>query len=407
MASKRCIIVGASHAAAQVAPTLRQRGWDGAITIIGNEYFLPYHRPPLSKDFLSGSKSIESTLIRPPSMYQDAKIRIALGMTVDSIDRENNCLILDDGHPVPYDNLVLTVGARVRKVNIPGSNLQGVFYLRDINDVQKIRQFTDKTKKAVIIGGGYIGLETASSLRKLEMDVTVLEAMPRILKRVTTAEVSNFYARIHGEEGVKIVVDTQVKAIIGGDAVESVECEDGSSYPADLVIIGVGVIPNTELAANAGLEVDNGIVVDEFGRTSDKNILAAGDCTSHYNPIYKRQVRLESVQNAIDQATVVAKTLCGDLKPYSALPWFWSDQYDVKLQIAGLNQGYDEVVIRGDIENGRSFAAFYLRDGKLLAVDAVNRPREFMLGKRLIAGEIAVDISKLGDECVDLKEMLC
>ena len=406
MASNRCIIVGASHAAAQVAPTLRQHGWDGTITIMGNEYFLPYHRPPLSKDFLSGTKSIENIMIRPPATYEKAGIRFALGTTVDGIDRDNKCLILDDGHPVPYDKLVLTVGARVRRVEIPGIELEGVFYLRDINDVQQIRHFTDKAKSAVIVGGGYIGLETASSLRKLGMEVTVLEAMPRVLQRVTAPEVSSFYSRIHAEEGVNLVTDTQVEAIIGEKEVEAVVCSDGKSYPADLVVVGVGVIPNTELASAAGLAVDNGIVVDEYARTSDEDILAAGDCTSHLNPIYGRQLRLESVQNAIDQATVAARTVCGELQPYSALPWFWSDQYDLKLQIAGLNQGYTDVVIRGDIEGSRSFAAFYLREGKLLAVDAVNRPKEFMLGKKLITGEIDVDVTRLGDDSVGLKEML-
>lgn len=406
MATKRCIIVGASHAAAQVAPTLRQHGWEGSITIIGNEYFLPYHRPPLSKDFLSGAKGIQDIIVRPPSVYQNAGIRFALGITVDGIDRDDRCLILDDGHPVPYDKLVLTTGARVRKIDIPGADLQGVFYLRDINDVQQIRHFTDKAKSAVIVGGGYIGLETASSLRKLGMEVTVLEAMPRVLQRVTASQVSDFYSRIHREEGVDIVTGAQVEAIEGEEDVEAVVCSDGTRYPADLVVIGVGVIPNTELASSAGLAVDNGIVVDEFARTSDEDILAAGDCTSHVNPIYGRRVRLESVQNAIDQATVAAKTVCGELQPYSALPWFWSDQYDLKLQIAGLNQGYTDVVIRGDIEASRSFAAFYLRDGKLLAVDAVNRPREFMLGKKLILGEIDVDVTRLEDDGADLKDLL-
>lgn len=406
MAGKRCVIVGASHAAAQVAPSLRQNGWEGSIAIIGDEYFLPYHRPPLSKDYLSGSKSIEDIMIRPPATYRKAGIKFALGITVDGIDRSEKCLLLDDGHPIPYDKLILTVGARVRKIEIPGAELGGVFYLRDINDVQQIKGHTGKAKNAVIIGGGYIGLETAASLRKLGMDVTVLEAMPRVLQRVTAAEVSNFYSRVHGEEGVSIVTGTQVAAIEGEKDASAVLCEDGTRYPADLVIVGVGVTPNTELAASAGLEIDNGIVVDEFARTSDEDILAAGDCTSHYNPIYQRRLRLESVQNANDQAVVAAKTVCGELQPYTALPWFWSDQYDLKLQIAGLNQGYTDVVIRGDIENSRSFAAFYLQSGKLLAVDAVNSPREFMLGKKLIAGGVEVDAARLADDSVDIKELL-
>ena len=406
MSKEKCVIVGASHAAAQVAPALRQQGWEGSITIIGNEYFLPYHRPPLSKDFLSGSKNIDNIMIRPPAIYQKSAIRFALGMTVESIDRNKKFLMLEDGHPVPYDKLVLTVGARVRKIDIPGTDLQGVFYLRDLNDVQQIKHFTGQEKKAVIVGGGYIGLETAASLRSLGMDVTVLEAMPRVLQRVTAPEVSEFYARIHQEEGVNIVTDTQVESIDGEKDVEAVVCSDGTRFDADLVIIGVGVIPNTELAESAGLTVDNGIVVDEYARTSDPDVLAAGDCTSHWNPIYQRQIRLESVQNALDQATVAASSICGNLKAYSALPWFWSDQYDLKLQIAGLNQGYTDVVVRGDINSGRSFAAFYLKDDTILAVDAVNSPREFMLGKKLIINKTNVDVRKLRDENIALKELV-
>jgi len=406
MAKQHCIIVGASHAAAQVAPTLRQQGWEGTITVIGQEYFLPYHRPPLSKDFLSGTKSIDNILIRQPAVYEKSRIRFALGITVSAIDRANKRITLDDNEHVAYDKLVLTVGARVRKIDIPGADLPGVFYLRNINDVLQIKHFTGKAKNAVIVGGGYIGLETAASLRKLGMDVTVLEAMPRVLQRVTAPEVSSFYTRVHNEEGVRIVTDTQVEAITGGKGAEAVVCKNGDTFPADLVIIGVGVIPNTELAADAGLAVDNGIVVDEYARTSDYDILAAGDCTSHFNPIYNRQLRLESVQNALDQATIAALTICGKEKPYSALPWFWSDQFDLKLQIAGLNQGYTDVVIRGDIQGGRSFAAFYLQDNRVLAVDAINRPQEFMLGKRFITEKKVVDAAQLSDESKPLKDLL-
>lgn len=406
MTTQKCIIVGASHAAAQLAPALRQQGWEGSITIIGNEYFLPYHRPPLSKDFLSGAKSLDDLMIRPPATYEKSKIRIVLGATVDKIDRANKQIVLDDGSRADYDKLVLTTGARVRKIPIPGSDLPGVFYLRDINDVQKIKQFTGKAKNAVIIGGGYIGLETGASLRKLGMDVTVLEAMPRILQRVTAPEVSEFYARVHEEEGVKIVTEAQIEGIEGEKDVERVVMKNGDSYPAELVIIGVGVMPNVELAEEAGLKVDNGIAVDEFAQTSDENILAAGDCTSHYNPIYDRNIRLESVQNAVDQSTIAAKTICGKPEAYNALPWFWSDQFDLKLQIAGLSQGYTDVIIRGDIKNSRSFAAFYLKDGQLLAVDAVNKPQEFMIGKRLITGKIAIDATKLADEQIPMKELL-
>jgi len=405
-AKSRCIIIGASHAAAQLAPTLRQQGWTGSISMISNEYSLPYHRPPLSKDYLAGAKNAEQILIRPATIYNKCDIGITMGVTAATIDRRNKQLQLEDGMTMDYDKLVLTTGARVRKIDIPGVDLDGVFYLRDLNDAQQIKLSTGANKRAVIIGGGYIGLETASALRKLGMQVTVLEAMPRILQRVTAPEVAAFYARIHKEEGVEIVADVQAISISGDKQVESVQCHNGTEYKADLVIIGVGVIPNTALAEQAGLTIDNGIVVDEYARTSDENILAAGDCTSHYNPIYQRHLRLESVQNALDQATVAASTICGNLKPYSALPWFWSDQYDLKLQIAGLSQGYTDVVVRGDIEGSRSFAAFYMREGKLLAVDAVNRPQDFMVGKRLILQGNQIDPGQLADDNLPLKTLL-
>ena len=405
-AKSRCIIIGASHAAAQLAPTLRQQGWTGSISMISNEYSLPYHRPPLSKDYLAGAKNAEQILIRPATIYNKCDIGITMGVTAATIDRRNKQLQLEDGMTMDYDKLVLTTGARVRKIDIPGVDLDGVFYLRDLNDAQQIKLSTGANKRAVIIGGGYIGLETASALRKLGMQVTVLEAMPRILQRVTAPEVAAFYARIHKEEGVEIVADVQAISISGDKQVESVQCHNGTEYKADLVIIGVGVIPNTALAEQAGLTIDNGIVVDEYARTSDENILAAGDCTSHYNPIYQRHLRLESVQNALDQATVAASTICGNLKPYSALPWFWSDQYDLKLQIAGLSQGYTDVVVRGDIEGSRSFAAFYMRECKLLAVDAVNRPQDFMVGKRLILQGNQIDPGQLADDNLPLKTLL-
>ncbi len=404
---QRCIIIGASHAAAQAAPTLRQQGWEGSITVIGEEYFLPYHRPPLSKDFLSGSKHLEQLLIRQPAVYKKAKIRFLLGLRVEGLDTENKQITLEDGEHTRYDKLILAVGARVRKLPIPGSDKSGVFYLRDISDVQQIKNFTGHNKKAVIIGGGYIGLETAASLRQLGMEVTVLEALPRVLQRVTAPEISEFYTRVHREEGVEILTDTSVDAIEGERNVQSVVCSNGRTLEADLVVIGVGIVPNTEIAEAAGLEVDNGIVVDEYARTSDPDIFAVGDCTSHISEIYdRRRIRLESVQNAVDQATVAAHTICGKDKPYNSLPWFWSDQYDIKLQIAGLSQNYTDVVIRGDIENSRSFAAFYLENGRLLAVDAINRPQEFMLCKRLISEGKSVDPEQLADDSYDLKKLL-
>lgn len=404
--SQTCVIIGASHAAAQLAPTLRKEGWEGRIIIVGEEPTIPYHRPPLSKTFLSGEKSLDDIYIRPQIVYENAEIEFQLNTRVDAIDRDNKTLALNNGDSLAYDKLALTVGSRVRKVDLPGIELGGINYLRDVNNVEHIRTRMVAGKKAVIVGGGYIGLETAAVLRQLGMEVTVLEMMERVLQRVTAPEVSEFFNRIHEEEGVNICCGVGVTAFEGSKDVEKVICSDGNDYAADLVIIGVGIVPNMELAQAAGLEVNNGIVVDEYARTSDADIVAAGDCTFHENALYGRTIRLESVQNATEQARVAAITLCGKEQSYDALPWFWSDQYDLKLQIAGLSQGYDELIIRGDRENSRSFAAFYLQDGVIISVDAVNRASEFMMGKRLITGKVAVDKVQLADENVSMKELI-
>ena len=406
MTDQSCLIIGASHAAAQLAPSLRQQGWKGRIVVIGEEDRLPYHRPPLSKTFLAGEQSFDDILIRPAAAYEKAEVEFMSSSRVEAIDRDNKTVALSNGESLSYDKLALTVGSWVRKITLPGVDLGGVHYLRDAEDVERIRPYIEAGKKAVIVGGGYIGLETAAVLNKLGMQVTVLEMMPRILQRVTAPEVSAFYSRIHEEEGVTIVTDVAAKEIEGSQQVEAIVCQDGNRYPADLVIIGVGIVPNVELADAAGLSVDNGIVVDEYARTSDPDIVAAGDCTWHYNPVYDRHLRLESVQNATDQARTAAATICGELKAYNALPWFWSDQYDLKLQIAGLSQSYDDLVVRGDIDNSRSFAAFYLQQGKIIAVDAVNRPQEFMIGKRLITDGKMVDPEQLADDAIAMKEIL-
>lgn len=403
--SETCVIIGASHAAAQLAPTLRQEGWQGRIIVVGEEEVIPYHRPPLSKAFLSGEKTLDDIYIRPHSVYETNEIEFMLGTRAEGINRSTKELSLSSGESLSYDKLALTLGSRVRKVDLPGVDLEGIYYLRDVSDVDGIRSHVGKGKKAVIVGGGYIGLETAAVLRQQGMEVTVLEMMDRVLQRITVPEVSEFYQRIHAEEGVNIQCGVGVNAFQGKKSIESVVCSNGEEHQADLVVVGVGIVPNIELARAAGLEINNGIVVDEFARTSDENIVAAGDCTFHHNKLYARDIRLESVQNATDQARVAALTLCGKEKAYDALPWFWSDQYDLKLQIAGLSQGYDEVLIRGDIRSSRSFAAFYMQNETILSVDAVNKPPEFMMGKRLIMNKSVVDRDKLLDESVSMKDL--
>ena len=406
MNHERIVIVGGGHAAAQLVASLRQEGWAGGITLVSAEPVLPYHRPPLSKHYLSDGQHADEILIRPAQFYAGHDVDVNLGVRVCAIDRAEKCITLHNGARLAYHKLALTTGAVGRKLAIPGAALDGVLFLREIGDVDRIRQYAAPGKRAVILGGGYTGLEVAASLRKLGMAVTVVEASARVLQRVTAPEVSQFYARVHGEEGVQILTGVAPASIDGAVQVSGVTLADGAQLGADLVICGIGVVPETTLAHDAGLKVENGICVDEFARTSDPDIVAAGDCTSHYNRYYQRTLRLESVQNATDQAKTAAKTLCGKLESYASLPWFWSDQYDAKLQIAGLSQGYDQVVIRGDWQQGRSFAAFYFLKGKLLAVDAINRPKEFLLTRRLLTEGRSPDPALLGDESQQIQDLL-
>ena len=404
--SKNFIIAGASHAASMLAPTLRQQGWQGRIIVIGAEASIPYHRPPLSKDYLAGEKTLDEILIRPAKVYEKSEVEFILNTSVESINRDNKTVQLSNNETLPYDKLALTVGSKVRKVNLPGVDLTGVFYLRDLRDVERITPYINPGANAVIVGGGYIGLETAAVLNKKGMNVTVLEMMERVLQRVTAPVVSEFYTRIHEEEGVSIRCGVGVSGFRGNGRVAKVRCSDGSEFAADLVIIGVGILPNTALAEAAGLEVDNGIVVNDRAQTSDLDIFAAGDCTNHHNPIYDRRIRLESVQNVTDQSRVAAGAACGKEVSYNAVPWFWSEQYDLMLQIAGLSQGYDEIITRGDPDNSRSFAAFYLKSGRVIAVDAVNKPQEFMFSKKLIPLCKTVDKNRLSDTGTPIKELL-
>jgi len=403
---KNCVVIGASHAGSQFAFSLRQGGWKGDITIIGEEFDYPYHRPPLSKTFLSGEKKIQDILLRPPELYEKSGINIRLGERVKSIDRSNKSITTEDNNVIYYHKLVIATGARVREIPIPGSEIEGVCYLRNARDVNNIKNQVIPGKHAVIIGGGYIGLETAASLRKQGMEVTVIEAMSRILQRVTAPELSNFYKRIHLEEGVKIFEETVATEFKSIDEKINVLTSCGKSFLGDMVIVGIGVIPNVELANSAGLKVENGVEVNEFCQTSDFEIYAIGDVSWHYNKIYDRSLRLESVPNATEQAKIAALHINKKPKAYNSLPWFWSDQYNLKLQIAGLSNGYNDIVIRGDINKSRSFSAFYFKDNKLLAVDAVNSPREFMFTKMVLTKEQKLNKEILSDISLDLKSAI-
>ena len=403
---KNCVVIGASHAGSQFAFSLRQGGWKGDISIIGEEFDYPYHRPPLSKTFLSGEKKIQDILLRPPELYEKSGINIRLGERVKSIDRSNKSITTEDNNVIYYHKLVIATGARVREIPIPGSEIEGVCYLRNARDVNNIKSQVIPGKHAVIIGGGYIGLETAASLRKQGMEVTVIEAMSRILQRVTAPELSNFYKRIHLEEGVKIFEETVATEFKSIDEKINVLTSCGKSFLGDMVIVGIGVIPNVELANSAGLKVENGVEVNEFCQTSDSEIYAIGDVSWHYNKIYDRSLRLESVPNATEQAKIAALHINKKPKAYNSLPWFWSDQYNLKLQIAGLSNGYNDIVIRGDINKSRSFSAFYFKDNKLLAVDAVNSPREFMFTKMVLTKEQKLNKEILSDISLDLKSAI-
>jgi 3-phenylpropionate/trans-cinnamate dioxygenase ferredoxin reductase subunit len=402
--SETVVIVGAGHAAGQTAASLRQKGFSGRIIMIGDEDWVPYQRPPLSKAYLAGELETERLFFKPEKFWPEHDIETMLGVHVDAIDAAVKTLTLSNGHSVQYDKLVLATGSRARELPIPGNKLHGVHYLRNIDDVEKIQPAFKEGARLVIVGGGYIGLEVAAVGRKKGLDVTVLETENRVMNRVVATEISDFFQQMHTHEGVKLELGRRVKEIQGDDKVTSVKCADGFSVATDICIIGIGIIPNTEVAAAAGIKCSNGIVVDEYCQSSDPDIFAAGDCTRHPNPILGRHLRLESVHNAIEQGKTVAASIVGAPAAYAQVPWFWSDQYNVKLQIVGITEGYDQFVIRGKPDE-RSFAAFYLQNGKLLAVDAINSPREFMLGKKLVAAGARFDIAELGDADKDFKEL--
>ena len=402
--SKRIVIAGAGHAAGQVVASLQQHKFDGQIALVGDEPYLPYQRPPLSKKFLAGEMPAERLYVKPASFYEDAGVELHLDTTIEALDRETRSLSVSNGDPVSYDALVLALGSRVRRLPVSGTDLEGVHYLRSITDVEAIRADFDKGRRLVVIGAGYIGLEVAAVARQAGLDVTVIEMEDRVMSRVVSPEISDYYQIEHANQGVKLQLSTGVEGINGKKRVKSVTTSDGEEIPADVVVIGVGIEPNTALARDAGLDVDNGIVVDDHCRTSDPRIYAIGDCTMHPYGIYGRSLRLESVHNALEQAKTAVANICGIDTAYNQVPWFWSDQYDLKLQIAGLSEGYDDVVIRGNPAE-RSFSCLYLREGQLIAVDAINAPRDFVQSKQLIADGTILDADRLADSDVTLKEL--
>ena len=400
------VIVGAGQAAVQAIDTLRRHHFGGRLTLIGAEPQLPYQRPPLSKKYLAGALARERLLLRPASFYAQHAVETRLGRRVEAIERREQRLRLDDGTSVAYDALLLSTGSRPRPLAVPGTDLEGVFSLRTVADAERIRPALTSGARLVIVGGGYIGLEAAATAQELGAAVTVLELAPRLIGRVTCNAVSDFYAAEHERHGVRIVYGAQVQAIAAHrtqQRVRAVITEDGQEYAADAVLLGVGAVPASELASNAGLSCEDGIRVDEYCRTTDPAIYAAGDCANLPSPHYGRRLRLESVDNAFEQGASAALNLLGQATVHDKVPWFWSDQYDLKLVIVGISAGYDEVVLRGDPAS-RAFTACYLREGELIALDSINTPKDQLAARKLIPARARPDRARLADPGLTLQQ---
>jgi 3-phenylpropionate/trans-cinnamate dioxygenase ferredoxin reductase subunit len=399
------LIIGGGQAGAQAIDTLRREGFGGRLVLIGGEPELPYQRPPLSKKYLSGEMPADRLLFRHRTFYDEHRIELKLGRQAVRLDAAARQVELADGEKLTYDRLLLCLGAESRRLTCPGATLPGVHYLRGLADVAPIQAGFKPQARVVIIGGGYIGLETAATSRKMGCEVTVLEMADRVMNRVVAPGVSQYFAQEHGSHGVTIICDTRVVCLEGRERVEHVVCADGTRHAADLVIVGVGAVATTELAGAAGLACDNGIVVDEFCRTSDAAIYAAGDCTNHPSPRFGRRVRLESVDNAFEQAKTAALNMLDRPVAHDRVPWFWSDQFDNKLLIVGLSQDHDRQVLRGDPAS-RSFSVCYLKGRELLAVEAVNHSKDYMAARKLIAERALMNLDKLADSGLGLKEAI-
>ena len=406
---KTCVIVGASHAGVNFAFALRGKGWEGRIILFDGDPLLPYHRPPLSKDFLTREKEMDRILLKPAQSYESKDISLQLGVWVKAIKPQEKYILLADNSQQAYDTLVLATGARPFIPPIPGiDSAKQVFPLRNAEDAQEIRAcFSSLDKKEiVIIGGGFIGLEVAASLRKLGAEVTVLEREDRILSRVTNETISTYFTDLHTQQGVRICVGkdiTHIKVSLGGNRIF---CADGTDYYAEMVVVGTSIRVRSELAEEAGLEVKNGICVDETAQTRDTSIYAIGDCSYHYNPYYDRSHRLESVQNASEQAVVAAAVICGQEAIYDSIPWFWSHQYTAKLQMVGLMEGADEVVVRHESSTEGQLSTWYFKDDRLLAVHAVNHPKAFALGRKFISQGKKIDRNMLAEPTTELQPSL-
>jgi 3-phenylpropionate/trans-cinnamate dioxygenase ferredoxin reductase subunit len=404
--SVRVLIVGAGHAGGSVAAFLRQYGWHGPITLLGAEPVVPYQRPPLSKAWLKGEEELSKLLLRPPAFYASNGIELRLATEVTGADLAAHHVTLANDERIGYDRLILATGSRARALRVPGHDLPGVCELRTLADADRLRPLLHPGARVAIVGAGYIGLEVAASARVLGADVTVIERESRVLPRVASVPLSDFFQQRHAAAGVHIMLNAAVEAFEGAAGTVAAVClADGRAIPCDTVLVGIGAAPDDALARAAGLACDNGIVVDTAARTSDPQVHAVGDCTHRPVPLYQRTCRLESVPNALEQAKQAAADLCGRPPPTPEVPWFWSDQYDVRLQIAGLPFDVVETVVRGDPRAG-SFAIFHLAsEGVVQAVEAVNAPAEFMAGRMMIGRRKPVVASRLGDMSCSIREL--
>lgn len=400
------VIVGAGHAGGTAASELRRAGFAGAITLIGDEPIPPYERPPLSKAWLKGETNAEKLALKPASFYPEAKIDLRLSTTVSTVDRTAKTVTLGSGEVIPYDILILATGARARRIPLPGLDLENVLELRTAAHADQLKAVLGPGARLAVIGGGYIGLEAAASARALGAEATVIEREPRVLARVACEILSNFFQDQHRAHGVTIELNAQVAALEGADGrVNGVRLGDGRLIPCDAALVGVGAVPNQELAQAAGLPCDNGIVVDHKAQTEDPSVFAIGDCTHRPLAHYDRRMRLESVPNALEQARQAAAVICGKAPPAHEVPWFWSDQYDLRLQIAGIPFDTDRVVVRGDVAAGK-FALFHLApDDTVQAVEAVNASTEFMGGRRIIQRRKRLAPERISDMAVTMQEL--
>ena len=405
MESHDVVIVGAGHAGAQAAITLRQLKFEGSVLMIGAEPDPPYERPPLSKEYLAGGKPFERILIRPESFWGERDVALRLGTTVTAVDPAARTVVTDGGATIGYRHLIWATGGAPRQLTCAGHDLAGVHTVRTRADADRMMAELPAVEQAVVIGGGYIGLEAAAVLAKFGKRVVLLEALPRVLARVAGEDLSRFYEAEHRAHGVEVRLEAKVDCI-GGDArVTGVRLADGEVLPAQLVIVGIGIVPAAEPLLAAGASGGNGVAVDAQCRTSLPDVFAIGDCALHANAFANgAEVRLESVQNANDQAAVAARTIMGQEVAYHAVPWFWSNQYDLKLQTVGLSTGHDATVTRGDAA-GRSFSVVYLKAGRVIALDCVNAVKDYVQGRKLVEAGATPDLARLSDATVPLKEL--